>query len=53
MFIRSILQDLFKLEKLIYNTKEGKEPQFSKKESIELNKKKYIILTALNKITLY
>ena len=53
MFIRSILQDLFKLEKLIYNTKEGKELQFSEKESIELNEKKHIMSTALNKITLY
>jgi len=37
MFIRSMLQDLLKLEKLIYNTEEGKELQFSEKESTELN----------------
>ena len=48
-----MLQDLLKLKKLIYNTEEGKELQFNKKEFTKLNKKKYIILTTLNKITLY
>ena len=41
-----MLQDLLKLEKLTYNTKNGK-------ESTELNQKKYVMLTVLNKITLY
>ena len=48
-----MLQDLLKLKKLIYNAEEGKELQLNKKEFIELNEKKYIILTILNKITLY
>jgi hypothetical protein len=37
MFIRSILQDLLKLEKLIYNTEEDKELQLSEKEPTEPN----------------
>ena len=37
IFIRSILQDLLKLEKLIYNTKEDKELRLSEKEPIEPN----------------
>ena len=45
MFIRSILQDLLKLEKLIYNTKEG--------NKLQLSEKKYILLTVINKIILY
>jgi len=53
MFIRSILQDLFKLEKLIYNTEKSNKLQLSEEESIEPNKKNYIMSTALNKIKLY
>ena len=37
MFIRNILQDLFKLKKLIDNTENGKKLQFSEKKSTKLN----------------
>ena len=53
MFIRSMLQDLLKLEKLIYNTEEGRELQLDDKESTKLNEKKHVMLTASNKIILY
>ena len=53
MFIRSMLQDLLKLEKLIYNNEEGKELQLNKKQFTKLNQKKHVMSTALNNITLY
>ena len=53
MFIRSMLQDLLKLEKLIYNTEKSNELQLSEEESTEPNKKNHVTSTALNKIKLY